>query len=87
MTAVPGLGALALRPGDEDEPPLPLEPEPPDEPPGDRVEEDVAGSSLSCCANGSLLANRLKDDSWPSATGGAEADANDESDEGVELGS
>ena len=29
-------------------------------------------SSLSCCANGSLLANRLKEANWPSCTAGAD---------------
>ena len=86
MTAVPGLGALALPPDDEDEPLLPLEPEWADGPAAEGAEEDVAGLSLSCWANGSLLANRLKDDSWPSATGGADADASEEPDDGVEMG-
>jgi len=44
----------------------------PDEVDPEEVEPDEEGdveldfSSLSCCANGSLLAKRLNDASWPS---------------------
>jgi hypothetical protein len=72
ITAVPGVGALALPP-DDFEPPLEFLDEPPDE----GVEGDEAFSSLSCCANGSLLAKRLNDVNCPSATGGGVADASD----------
>src|SRR5256714_13345478 len=64
MTALPGAGAFARGTADPD-------PEPDaDEPP---VEEDdelellLGFWSLSCCANGSLLANKLKEASWPSS--------------------
>jgi hypothetical protein len=90
ITAVPGLGALALPPEDDADSPLPplgTEERPVEvEPPADGPEEEVGASSLSCCAKGSLLANRLKDESWPSATGGAEDDASDESVEDVDAG-
>ena len=82
MTAVPGVGALA--------PPLLREgfafwPEPAVEPPDDDdpLEPDF---SRSCCANGSLLANRLKDVNWPSATAGGEEEASDEPGVVVALG-
>src|SRR5436190_14834383 len=72
MTAVPGVGALALPPDDDDWPPPLLEP--PEEPADEGAGEDAAGGlSLSCCANGSLLAKRLKDDSWPSGDTGTDA--------------
>jgi hypothetical protein len=87
MTAVPGVGALALPlPLPADSPPLPEpELEPPEDPedPDDALEPDF---SLSCCANGSLLAKRLKDDSWPSATTGADAEASGEPGVVVALG-
>jgi len=95
ITAVPGCGALVppLPPDeDDDSPPLPeleLPEGDPEEGAGedeDDEEEPCAVSSLSCCAKGSLLANRLNDDSWPSATGGAEADASDPSPDAVEAG-
>src|SRR5262245_28934932 len=61
MTAVPGLGSLALAPPDEDLPPRPAL-EPPPAPPVGDVEPNASGFlSLSCCANGSLLAKRLND--------------------------
>ena len=54
--------------------PEPLEPDEPDEPdePTGRAGRARAASpsSLSCCANGSLLAKRLKDASCPSWTTG-----------------
>ena len=59
MTALPGPGAAPVPPelgGAEDVEPDEVEP--------DEVEPDDAElvfSSLSCCANGSLLAKRLKD--------------------------
>jgi len=89
ITAVPGVGALALRPSD-DEPPLPPLEEPPDdppaEPPDDEDEDDASELSLICWAKGSLLANRLNDESCPSATTGAGEDASDGSVDGVEPG-
>src|SRR5207248_9453750 len=76
MTALPGAGAFP--------PPVGPEPAPPprgvDEPPDVDGAEPVAVllfSSLSCCANGSLLANRLKDASVPSCTAGAAEEARD----------
>ena len=79
MTALPGAGALA--PGTP-EPDPELEPDE-DDPPVDGDGEDdepvlVLLSSLSCWANGSLLANRLKDASWPSCTAGAEDEMSEE---------
>src|SRR5919112_5667243 len=76
MTAVPGVGSLALPPP----PPLgelslpePAEelPDDDEEPADDRPDEP----SLSCWAKGSLLAKRLNEVSCPSAgaTAGAEA--------------
>src|SRR5215831_12773504 len=94
MTAVPGVGALALP--CEEYPPLLLPPEerpfePPDEEPDeddDDEDEDEGADwlSLSCCANGSLLAKRLNDDSCPSSTFGAGDDASEESADGVDAG-
>src|SRR5262249_51620347 len=86
MTAVPGVGALALP--CEEYPPL-LEPpdEEPDEDDDDEDEDEGADwLSLSCCANGSLLAKRLNDDSCPSSTFGAGDDASEESADGVDAG-
>lgn len=105
MTAVPGVGALALLPGEglPDEglrvPWLPPPLERPLGPPEDALDDEeedgdeeddaeLAESSLSCCANGSLLAKRLKEESCPSSTlGGAdEASAEpveDDVDDGV----
>ena len=90
ITAVPGCGELALLPADGDPPP-PLD-ELPDEEDDeedeeeeedeDVADEEVPSPSLSCCENGSLLAKRLKEDSCPSATGGA--DASDPLGEGVD---
>src|SRR3989442_9276309 len=71
MTALPGAGWL---PGMDGVPPEEEEPEP-DEPlePVEPLEPPVpAGCSLSCCANGSLLAKRLNEASWPSCTAGGE---------------
>jgi hypothetical protein len=66
ITADPGVGAFA--PGtpepEEDEPPE-LEPELELDEADDELAE-LLFSSLSCCANGSLLANRLNEASWPS---------------------
>src|SRR6266576_4588947 len=84
MTAVPGAGALA--------PPLlgdfPPWPEPAVEPPDDDDDDDPVEPdfSLSCCANGSLLANRLNDVNWPSATTGTEEEASGEPGVVVALG-
>src|SRR2546423_12216983 len=70
MTALPGAGAFARGTADPD-------PEPDaDEPP---VEEDdelellLGFWSLSCCANGSLLANRLNEASCPSSADAVDA--------------
>jgi hypothetical protein len=67
ITAVPGVGALALPPPPEpeDEEPSPLDEPPAEEPPELDPEDgaDESDSSLSCCENGSLLANMLKEDS------------------------
>src|SRR5881227_2930137 len=74
MTALPGAGAFG--PEADDPEPEP-EPEPDPEPDAPLLEEDeelellLVFSSLSCCANGSLLANRLNEASWPSWTDGA----------------
>src|SRR6266540_523950 len=81
MTAVPGFGALVLPPdGGFDPPPVVFEPLPDD--------DEAAGdfSSLTCCAKGSLLAKRLNDVSWPSASVGAGTEASDGSVDGLELG-
>src|SRR5713101_3951778 len=61
MTALPGPGTL---PGTLGLPGLALPPL--EELPEDEGEEVFV--SLSCCTNGSLLAKRLKDASWPSCT-------------------
>jgi hypothetical protein len=60
ITAVPGLGALALRLPDDGDGVLPA-PELALEPPDEEGDGEVDGSSLNCCANGSLLAKRLND--------------------------
>src|SRR6266511_3557886 len=73
MIAVPGFGALALPPEDDFVPPPELVEESPPDAPGDELDF----LSLNCCANGSLLAKRLNDVSWPSATAAAAADASD----------
>src|SRR5690349_6309548 len=87
MTAVPGVGALALPLPDELDWPPPLEaPEDPADEPPDEEDDDAAGESLSCCEKGSLLANMPNDESWPSATGGAVDEASDGSAEGVDAG-
>src|ERR671930_793946 len=68
MTALPGVGAVApgrLEPEPEPDVPVELDGE-------EELElDELLFSSLSCCANGSLLANRLNDASWPSCTVGA----------------
>src|SRR6266545_1797976 len=71
MTPLPGAGALPEVAGPEE--PEPLEPEPPE--PDDPV--DVTSSSLSCCANGSLLAKRENEASCPSCPTGAPEDASE----------
>ena len=76
ITAVPGFGALAPPPLEPPLPPLP-EPEPALEPPEEDDVDEPSDLSLSCCAKGSLLANRLKDESWPSATTGAAVPVDD----------
>jgi hypothetical protein len=71
ITAVPGCGALALPPVEDEPPPLPDEPPDEDadgededeEDDDDGVEEELGPSSLSCCENGSLLAKRLNEES------------------------
>src|SRR5256885_7049416 len=70
MTALPGAGALA--PGTADPDPEPDADEPPVEE-DDELELLLDFWSLSCCANGSLLANRLNEASWPSSAGAVEA--------------
>jgi hypothetical protein len=88
MTAVPGVGALAL-PTDEElllpwlellEEERSFEP-PEDAPDGEEGDEELVASSLNCCAKGSLLAKRLKEDSCPSWTFGGADDASEVSDE------
>ena len=62
-STLPGAGALPWTVGTLG----PAAP-PPDELPEDPVAEDEPPVSRSCWANGSLLAKRLKDASWPSCT-------------------
>ena len=104
MTAVPGVGALALL---TDEgllvpwlpPPLERPLDPPDdgrddeEEGGDEEDDDeeddgeLAESSLSCCANGSLLAKRLNEESCPSSTlGGADEASAEPVEDDVDAG-
>ena len=57
MTALPGAGAfpgIAGMPSGEEDP--------------EEGDEPLLLWSLSCCEKGSLLANRLKEASWPSCT-------------------
>src|SRR5438309_10030323 len=72
MTALPGAGAFAPGTADPDPEPEPDADEPPVEE-DDELELLLVFWSLSCCANGSLLANRLKEASWPSSAGAVEA--------------
>src|SRR6184192_1647541 len=74
MTALPGWGALPELPV---EGPRPGGVEPAGAAPGDEEPEELGFSSLSCCANGSLLAKRLKDASWPSCTRGTLPEASE----------
>ena len=78
MTALPGAGALpgtvgTLGPA---APPLEELPEPDDE-------DEELFVSLSCWANGSLLANLLNDANCPSCTVGAGAEASEPVEPGV----
>ena len=69
MTALPGPGAFPVPPEvPEPEEVEPGDVEPPEVDPDDEEPDELGFSSLSCCANGSLLAKRLKDASWPSCT-------------------